>query len=366
MIPEAPQPAPTAHQRLAQRCWQALVRNRLRLSVAAALAVLAAVVLNPFTRDPFPHLLLEMFFVAAVLLVAYASAGAWKQTFVPPWVAQVVAVIVAAPLAELIVQLVAVDGDLLAFMSSRPRVIGFWWVTIGGSGAGLLVTTAALVRERDALAKSNALQFALEKERLERQAADARLSLLQAQIEPHFLLNTLANVQALIESGSPRAAPVFKSLIAYLRAAMPQLHQGAPTLGVELGLVQSYLELMLMRMPDRLKFKLDVAPELRTLRFPSMALLTLVENAVRHGIDPSEAGGEIEVGARRSLENGANVVRLWVADTGVGMSETATPGTGLTNLRARLQAFFEGGAELEMTELPPHGLKAEIVLKHAV
>jgi signal transduction histidine kinase len=351
---------------LAKRCWQLLVRNRLRLSVAAVLAVVAAVVLNPFTRDPFPHLLLEMFFVAAVLLVAFAGAGAWKQTWVPPWVAQVVAVILAAPLAELIVQLISVDGDLLAFMSSRPRVIGFWWVTIGGSGAGLLVTTAALVRERDALAKSYALQFALEKEKLERQATDARLSLLQAQIEPHFLLNTLANVQELIESGSPRAAPVFKSLIAYLRAAMPQLHQGAPTLGTEAGLVQSYLELMLMRMPDRLKFRVDIPQDLRGLRFPSMALLTLVENAVRHGIDPSEDGGEIEVGARRSLENGVNVLRIWVADTGVGMAETATPGTGLSNLRARLQAFFDPQAQLEMSELPPHGLKAEIVLKHAV
>ena len=341
-----------------------VLRHRLRLSVAAAMAVLAAVVLNPFTRDPFPQLLAETLFVAAVLLAAFAAGGAWKQTWVPPWVAQVVAVILAAPLAELIAQLISVNGDLMAFMSSRPRVIGFWWVTLGGSGAGLLVTTAALMRERDARARSDALQFALEREKLERQAADARLSLLQAQIEPHFLLNTLANVQELIESGSPRAAPVFKSLIAYLRAAMPQLHQGAPTLGVEAGLVQSYLELMLMRMPDRLRFKLDIAPELRTLRFPSMALLTLVENAVRHGVDPSVEGGEIEVGARRTLEQGDNVVRIWVADTGVGMAETATPGTGLTNLRARLQAFFNPQAQLELSELPPHGLKAEIVLKN--
>ena len=90
---------------------------------------------------------------------------------------------------------------------------------------------------------------------------------MTAQIEPHFLLNTLANVQQLVESGSPRAAPVFRSLIAYLRAAMPQLHAQAATLGDEEKLVRAYLELMLMRMPDRLAFTVDIEPSLRALPF---------------------------------------------------------------------------------------------------
>src|SRR5262249_21315654 len=137
-------------------------------------------------------------------------------------------------------------------------------------------------------ARAQELKFALERSTLEKQALDARLSLLQAQIEPHFLFNTLANVQELVESGSPRAAPVLQSLISYLRAAMPRLHDGEPTLGNEEDLVRSYLELMHMRMPDRLQVAIDVDPALRAQRFPSMALLTLVENAVRHGIDPSE------------------------------------------------------------------------------
>ena len=150
--------------------------------------------------------------------------------------------------------------------------------------------------------------------RLERQALDARLALLHAQIEPHFLFNTLANVQALVDSGSPRAAPVLQSLIAYLRAAMPQLHEGGmSTLGDELELVRAYLELMHLRMPDRLQLRVDVDPALLALRFPPMALLTLVENAVRHGIDPSEQGGRIEVGGR--LDAATRRVRLWVADT---------------------------------------------------
>ena len=93
---------------------------------------------------------------------------------------------------------------------------------------------------------------------------------MTAQIEPHFLLNTLANVQQLVESGSPHAAPVFRSLIDYLRAALPQLHQQAATLGDEERLVRAYLELMLMRMPDRLTFTLDIEPALRALPFPQM------------------------------------------------------------------------------------------------
>jgi LytS/YehU family sensor histidine kinase len=214
------------------------------------------------------------------------------------------------------------------------------------------------VRERLAQAKALALQFELERSRLERQALDARLSLLQAQIEPHFLFNTLANVQALVECQSPRAADVLKSLIAYLRAALPRLHEGEPTLGNELALVRAYLELMQMRMPDRLSFTITVAPGLDGRRFPPMALLTLVENAVRHGIDPAEDGGRIEVGATEAPGG----LRLWVADSGVGLDPRAQPGTGLANLRARLQAFFGPGATLELSERPPHGVHAEIAL----
>ena len=130
------------------------------------------------------------------------------------------------------------------------------------------------------MAKSQALQFALERETLQRQTADARLNLLTSQIEPHLLLETLANVQVLVETCSTQAVPVFRALIAYLR------------------LVRCYLEIMVMRMPDRLLFSVDFDAALKDFRFPPMALLTLVENAVRHGVDPSMGAGEIAVGTR--------------------------------------------------------------------
>ena len=189
-----------------------------------------------------------------VLLFAFTLAGAWRRRVLPRWVAQVLAIALGAVLSPLIVQLLAAGGDFSAFIGSRPHVRGYVLVTLSGALVGTLFGLGALYRERDAQVRAQALQFELERETLQRQAADARLQLMTAQIEPHFLLNTLANVQQLVESGSPRAAPVFRSLIAYLRAAMPQLHQAAPaTLGDEERLVRAYLELMLMRMPDRLR-----------------------------------------------------------------------------------------------------------------
>ena len=190
------------------------------------------------------------------------------------------------------------------------------------TGTALLVAPVlalgALYRERDAQARNQALQFELERSELETQALDARLQLLHAQVEPHFLFNTLANVQALVETGSPRAAPVLRQpdrLPARGDAARWTTRDA--TLGDELALVRAYLELMQMRMPDRLEFAIDVPAELQAVRFPPMTLLTLVENAVRHGIDPSEEGGRIERAARGATRRRAAPCR--VADTGVGL-----------------------------------------------
>jgi LytS/YehU family sensor histidine kinase len=120
------------------------------------------------------------------------------------------------------------------------------------------MTLGAMVRQRDAFVRHQALAFQLERSELERKALDARLRLLQAQVEPHFLFNTLANVREMVVQGLPQAATVLDSLIAYLRAAVPRLHEPATTLGQELDLVRAYLELMQIRMPDRLQFTIEV------------------------------------------------------------------------------------------------------------
>ncbi|UXH76942.1 sensor histidine kinase [Roseateles amylovorans] len=343
------------------QAWQGFVSYLTphRVLLSLALATVAALVLAPIFITPFPVLLGRTMFVGMLALLAFSAAGQWPRRL-PRWWArwlfQVVVVAAAVPIATLLVYVVAVGGDLTSLMESEARIMGFIWIAGSGLVVGPLLAMGALYRQRDAEARNQALSFELERSELERQALDARLRLLQAQVEPHFLFNTLANVRALVETGSPQAAPVLRSLIAYLRAAMPRLQGESTSLSDEVALVQAYLELMHLRMPDRLHFHVDLPPELSGLRFPPMALLTLVENAVRHGIDPSEEGGAIEVGGQ--LLDGQ--VRLWVNDTGVGMVQEMGAGTGLRNLRERLTLFYGRSASLTLTENQPHGLRAEI------
>ena len=332
-----------------------------RAALAVLLAVLAAAVLNPVFSVPFAVLAARMVFIAAFLLLAFGVAGAWQPRRMPPWLTQVLAVVVATPIATLLAYLPSVGGDLTEMLAHEGgRVLGFLYITATVLLVAPLLALGALYRQRDSQAHAEQLAFALERSTLEREALDARLRVLQAQIEPHFLFNTLANVQALVESGSPQAGPVLKSLIAYLRAAVPKLHARASTLGTELSLVRAYLELMHMRMPDRLDFSIDVVAGLESLEFLPMSILTLVENAVRHGIDPGERGGRIDVSARR--EPGSGVLHVSVIDSGVGMDESAVHGTGLVNLESRLRSFFGASAQLELHDVRPHGLCAEIIV----
>jgi LytS/YehU family sensor histidine kinase len=216
---------------------------------------------------------------------------------------------------------------------------------------------AAIVRQREAFARHQELAFTLERSELERQALDARLRLLQAQVAPHFLFNTLANVQALVDAGSPRASAVLRSLVAYLRAAVPQLREATATIERELQLVRPYLELMHMRMPDRLQYAVNVDPSTLEVRCPPTTLLTLVENAVRHGIDPSEEGGRIDIDIARLGDR--CLVRI--TDTGAGLRASANGlGTGLTTLRERLRLIFGDAAQLRLTSGAGCGVAVEV------
>ncbi|WP_295637529.1 histidine kinase [uncultured Methylibium sp.] len=348
---------------VAQRSWRdwfaGLSVERIALVLGLVTLVVAAV--NPLFKNTFLELWSRGLLIGCVLMLAYTLAGNWPQTYVARWHVQILAVVLLAPLCAVIEAIVDTHGNIDAVLNDRHRVAGFFWVLFLCLGVGLIATLVALVREREALANAQALRFALEKETLERQALDAQLRVMTAQIEPHFLLNTLANVQALVETGSARAAPVLRSLIGYLRAALPRLRESEGTLGGELALARAYLDVMQMRIPDRLQFDIAVPAELESVRFPSMALLTLVENAVRHGIDPAEQGGRIEIGARREGDG----LRVWVGDSGVGLNPSAPPGSGLANLKQRLAAFYGPGARLDLLDgdgRGGRGLRAEVVL----
>ena len=199
--------------------------------------------------------------------------------------------------------------------------------------------------------------------RAERQAAQARLRLLQGQMEPHFLFNTLANVVSLMEADTPRAKAMLESFTDYLRASLVSLRTAEHALGVELDLVDAYLRVVKVRMDDRLRYRIDVPAGLRALRVPALSLQPLVENAVVHGLEPSIAGGQIVIEARRA----GDALVLRVSDDGVGLgAPRATPprgsGGALDNIRERLLQSHGAGARLQIESAAPQGVRATLTL----
>ncbi|MDZ4078764.1 MULTISPECIES: sensor histidine kinase [Hydrocarboniphaga] len=304
--------------------------------------------------------LIRSVIIGLVAMLAFGLFEQWPRrlpSWLARWALQVLCVAIAIPVAAYGIYVASTADGAPPFWKDSDRMGGFAMFTIMGLLIAPWAALAALVRQKEALAREQALRFDLDRSELERQALDARLHLLQAQVAPHFLFNTLANVQALVDAGSPRAAAVLRSLVAYLRAAVPRLHEQAMTLGQELQLVQAYLELMHMRIPDRLQFSVQAEPSTLGLHCPPMSLLTLVENAVRHGIDPSEEGGRIDITVHRDEGR----CRIRVSDTGVGLRESADGlGTGLWTLRERLRLSFDGAAQLRVMAQMPRGVCAEL------
>ncbi|MBL0143252.1 MAG: histidine kinase [Betaproteobacteria bacterium] len=212
--------------------------------------------------------------------------------------------------------------------------------------ASLIIKAVAGGKHRAELTANQALQRA-EKEQLERTAAEAHLEALQAQIEPHFLFNTLASIDQLILTDPPRASRMQQSLIRYLRSAMPQMRGGGvrPTLGQQVDLSRAFLEIMAVRMDERLQAVVSVPDGLKSATFPSMMLQTLVENAIKHGLEPKAEGGRLEIGAE--IVDGRLAVH--VRDTGMGFAPDSRSGVGLANIRERLKAMYQGRAELEIS-----------------
>jgi signal transduction histidine kinase len=335
-----------------------LLPTARQCAVVAIFTLSLSWLLHVLSGTPYLGVFGRIGFIGAALLMAYSIAGGVHPRWMGAGPARLAAVVLTAPVAALITALATQRGRFLAYLGDTQTLVGHVLMVVLSIFFGVLFSLVAMRNERKARERADQLGIELEKNRLERELLDARLRMLHAQIEPHFLFNTLSNVEALVAAGSPNAGPVLRHLIAYLRAAMPRLNDADATLETELQLVRSYLELMQLRMPDRLRFTVSAPAGAGTLRFPAMALLTLVENAIRHGIDPNIDGGRIDVGGR--LDDTAGKLVLWVHDTGKGMSETAQPGTGLSNLRTRLHAFYGDGARVDLHEVEPHGLRVEL------
>lgn len=268
------------------------------------------------------------------------------------------------------------DGD-----EEENRTITQTAYTVGGFigdlGSALIVIAFAyliaakiVVRKvAQADAKVKSAQTAAEHEAMERQLVQARLQVLQAQVEPHFLFNTLGAIDYLIETDPKRASQMQKALITYLRGALPQMRQDSSTLGRELRLIRSFLDLIKMRMEDRLEVEFSVPAGAETAEFPPMMLQSIVENAIKHGIEPRPEGGKVTVAAR--IQNG----QLWVEvkDTGIGIRDmetlqgpTSGTGLGLQNIRERLAMLYPGKSRLILQSGDTQGTTVKIVVPYQV
>jgi hypothetical protein len=215
----------------------------------------------------------------------------------------------------------------------------------------------------------SAMAFAEEKEKqavvsdVSRQITEARLQALQAQVEPHFLYNTLANVQALTEVDPPAANQMVGHLIQYLRSALPKMRESTSTVGQEIELVRAYLNILQMRMGSRLAFSIEAPNELLSSPFPPLMLPSLVENAIKHGLEPIRDGGRIDVLVTKPMTAQGERICVQVKDTGRGLIDApmqAGGGVGLSNLRERLQAIYSGRANFTIESNSPQGVVASI------
>ena len=234
--------------------------------------------------------------------------------------------------------------------------------------AFLLIVAAFIIKvvaggKRRAELTANEATKRAETEQLERTVLEARMEALQAQIEPHFLFNTLASIDQLIQTDPPRASKMQQSLIRYLRSAMPQMREGRrPSLGQQVNLCSAFLEIMSVRMEGRLQPVVSVPEGLKSAVFPSMMLQTLVENGIKHGLEPKPEGGRLEIGAE--IVDGQLAVH--VLDNGVGFMPKAEAGVGLANVRERLKALYDGRAELIISVPPAGGTCATIKVPYEI
>ena len=209
---------------------------------------------------------------------------------------------------------------------------------------------AATLRERQ-----------LSMQRLETRMVEARVAVMQAQVEPHFLFNTLAHVKRLCHTDPALARRMLESFCDYLRVALPQMRGNAATLGSELALAEAYLEIQRIRMGQRLNVEVAVPATLRGLPFPPMMLMSLVENAVKHGLSPLVEGGSIRIDAvarNRTLH-------VSVADTGQGFTKSSGAGIGLANISSRLESIYASAGALSLAPNAPRGAVATITLPAA-
>lgn len=232
----------------------------------------------------------------------------------------------------------------------------FVWLLV----LALFATKALVGGKKRAEAQTQTANAAAERESMQRQLSEAKMQMMQAQVEPHFLFNTLASVEHLIETDPPRASAMQRSLIQYLRAVLPQMRDNAvvTNLGREVDMVSAYLNLLKMRMEERLTVDMQIPDGLRSAAFPPMMLQSMVENAIKHGLECKPEGGTLKIAA----EVAHNKLRVIVSDDGVGFGVVPSDGTGLglPTIRERLKLLHGDQGQLHIAPNSPSGVVATV------
>jgi signal transduction histidine kinase len=338
------------------RVWPGLVIVAIVALLDALRDSVKYIVTQPFVQwSPY---FASAFAYAAVIGLSILLAVAYAVRRVPrhgmrQYVAVFGAIAAAAGASVLVlteIPEISVDFALFDFLPALARY----------SGLGMLIAGAWLYVRAEAQQSAALEQVALDSARMDEQAAEARLLVLEAQIEPHFLFNTLAHVKRLYQVDRGAGARMLRNLKAYLAVALPEMRRTQSTLVRELAHVTAYLDIQQIRMGRRLAYGIDLPPALHDARMPPLMLLTLVENAVKHGLSPSPHGGRIDVGVALDGDR----LRVAVADTGVGFTKSKGTGAGLANIRARLSAQYGSAASFSLTTNAPNGLIASLFLPY--
>lgn len=359
----ASQPQPwilIAARRFLVRCVQGLTWRRVGVVVVFC-AIYGAVLSHDPTNGGPPHsvatyllgLAVALTYFLPVFLVVAVAANFAPKRLTPRAIVLGLVVVAGATVGFYLMTIVlgAVAGYDVKPPTHARSPLGL--LAIGWVGLAIM-----LLQERDAAAALATHEAAEHRLDLGRQMSEAQLQVLQSQIEPHFLFNSLAHVRRLYQTDPRAGRAMMRHLSRYLSAAQPALRQTSIGLGHDLELAVAYLGIQKIRMGSRLAFEIDVPDEAREARVPPMMITTLVENAIKHGLSPLPEGGMVRIVAR--LDGSA--LRIRVSDTGQGFQASLGTGVGLANIRARLGMLYGASGELSLHQNMPRGVTAAIVV----
>ena len=305
--------------------------------------------------DQFQGFVQLLAMAAPMLVVVVATANLGPQRG-PKRVAALTAAVILSSGAGTLLRLLLMVNWEYGQWDGAGSIVTYVWPRYALL-AGMLTAVGEFFR-REAASIDATQRADIDRSAFEREITEARLQVLQAQVEPHFLFNTLANVRRLYDQDRAAGRTMLDNLMRYLEVALPRMRHDHSTLRHDSELIDAFLQIQRIRMGKILAFGIDIPVELRAHRVPPMMLLTLVENAIKHGINPSRDGGRIHVMARA---DGDRLV-LSVADTGVGFAPGSGAGTGLANISARLAAQFGNRATLLLENNALAGATAVITL----